>query len=233
MPNVTSGRTYNRLTALHDTGERRSGRKPIWAFQCVCGARVVADAYKVAAGSTQSCGCQRKDNGKARRTHGEASAGGKRTPEYTTWAGIRNRCENPENQAFQDYGGRSISVCARWAVYENFLEDMGRRPSPHHSIDRIDNDGNYEPGNCHWATMAEQSSNTRAVRRITIGPETRHLAEWLRHFGVTAVTFHNRVRAGMSEVEALSKPTWKTLRAPDKHSRATVISVLIARDACD
>lgn len=106
----------------------------------------------------------------ARRSHGEAGRA-TRSSEYRTWGGMVQRCTNPNNSRYSSYGGRGITVCDRWRTFENFLEDMGRRPSPDHSIDRIDNDGSYEPGNVRWATKSQQQINRRA--RAPHSAETR------------------------------------------------------------
>jgi hypothetical protein len=89
--------------------------------------------------------------------HGES----RKTPEYNIWCAMRQRCLNPNNDSYEDYGGRGISICEEWDEYANFLKDMGRRPSPNLTLERIDNDGNYEPGNCKWATYEEQNHNKR------------------------------------------------------------------------
>jgi hypothetical protein len=87
------------------------------------------------------------------------------TPEYNTWANMLSRCRNPKNDRYRDYGERGITVCERWLRFENFLVDMGLRPSDRHSIDRINNDGNYEPLNCRWATSSEQNNNKRPYKQ--------------------------------------------------------------------
>ena len=124
--------------------------------------------------------------------HGES--GVNRTPEYSVWKGIRYRCNDPKNHSFKYYGGRGIRVCERWDRYEKFLADMGRRPSPKHSIERKDNNGDYSPQNCKWATVQEQALNSRKtrlslqqvqdVRRLVA--EGRTCAEIGRQFRVSA-----------------------------------------------
>lgn len=115
--------------------------------------------------------------------HGDAQKSG-RASEYLSWRELRTRCRNPHNHAYARYGGRGIRVCDRWMVYENFLADMGRKPSPRHSIDRIDNDGNYEPGNCRWATSSQQNLN-RSSSAYTRG--TNHHSARLNEVSVRII----------------------------------------------
>jgi len=120
---------------------------------------------------------------------------------------MRARCENPRNNRFRLYGARGITVCAEWrADYAAFLRDMGPCPSRAHSLDRIDPDGNYEPGNCRWATATEQARNHRNARLLTHDGQTRCLAEWAEHVGLSTGTLWYRLRAGWPLALALSAP---------------------------
>jgi hypothetical protein len=107
---------------------------------------------------------------------------------------MKARCFNPGSTSFADYGGAGITVCDRWLVFENFLADMGRKPSSAHSVERIDNAGGYEPGNCHWATVTDQANNRRSNVWFSHNGETLTLAQWARKVGVRYTTLHWRVR---------------------------------------
>lgn len=125
------------------------------------------------------------------------------TPIYNAWRHMINRCENPNDNRFAYYGGRGIKVCERWrSSFENFLEDMGERP-PNRSLDRIDNDRGYEPGNCRWATRKEQARNKRTTRFIVFRGERRPLVEWAEILGIPAYSIWNRIRLGWTDEEAL------------------------------
>lgn len=129
--------------------------------RCVCGREADVRTDGLNTGKSQGClPCRNKNNGRPIQ-HGDAKRS-RMAPEYKSWAGAIQRCTNPNDAAYANYGGRGIKVCDRWLEsYENFLADMGRKPNSRHSIDRINNDGNYEPGNCRWATAYQQRHNRR------------------------------------------------------------------------
>ena len=130
-----------------------------------------------------------------------------RTPEYRAWADIKARCFNPNNKNYSDYGGRGIGVCDRWKnSFNNFFADMGMKPSPKHSIDRIDNNGDYSAKNCKWSTKAEQENNKRNNRLITIGCVTLNIAQWTKEMGFARTVILDRLRRGWSEFDAVMTP---------------------------
>ena len=152
-----------------------------------------------------------------RQRHGQGTSKGPYWSEYNIWRQMRQRCLNPARKEFHLWGGRGITICERWLnSFLNFLADMGPRPSPRHSLDRwSDPNGNYEPGNCRWATAEEQSSNSRRVRLVTFGGETKCLQHWAKHFGLNPSTLNHRLKIGWSFEQAISTP-------PNKHNRLTV-----------
>lgn len=152
-----SGKRFGRLTAIKLFLVR--GGKHIWIFRCDCGIEVTARKSHVLSGGTKSCGClKREESVKRFTTHGMTGA-----TEYNIWMSMLARCNNPKHSAYKNYGGRGINVCRRWSKFENFYADMGPRPKAR-TLDRIDNDGNYEPSNCRWTTWKQQASNRRPQR---------------------------------------------------------------------
>ena len=146
-----------------------------WLCKCECGNEKIALTKKLQIGKALSCGCKTKEwvagfggqfVDKAMltvRKHGHVS-GGKPTSEYASWASMKQRCTNPDDKAFFRYGGRGITVCDRWMEdFQNFLDDMGPKPTPVHTIDRLRYDGNYEPNNCRWATKSEQGQEHKSI----------------------------------------------------------------------
>lgn len=125
---------------------------------------------------------------------------------------MKARCDYPHLYSNRNHGGRGIKVCDRWRSYDNFLADMGQKPSPDHSIDRIDNDGDYKPGNCRWATRKEQSNNTRSNSVITIGGVSKTLSQWCDESGINVITAAARIRDGWSEEDAVFKPIDRSKR---------------------
>lgn len=133
---------------------------------------------------------------------------GNRAPEYGAWSNMIQRCHHPPHPYYKYYGARGITVCNEWRnSFEKFIADMGLRPSPKHSLDRIDNAGNYEPGNCRWATSMEQMSNTRRNRLITFRGKTQHRAAWARELGMYENTISQRIAKGWPVELALTTPS--------------------------
>jgi hypothetical protein len=162
------GNKIHRLTILETISkpDKTSSRKrKYFICVCECGNTAIIEKNSVLSGNTESCGCLRRNLMKEKATkHGFANKE-KFTEGYRSWYAMRQRCNNPKHPRYSVWGGRGISICKRWNSFSNFIYDMGPRPTKSHSIDRIDNDGNYEPSNCRWATKSEQSSNQRPRKK--------------------------------------------------------------------
>lgn len=221
MNEAATNLSRRRLTA--QAGDRfgrwivlREGRPTInnrgapvrWALcRCDCGVERSVRVSILNNGMSRSCGClAREVTGNRRRSHG-ATVGGKVAPEHKIWTAMRYRCNSPSETSYPNYGGRGIRVCERWErSFEAFLQDMGPRPSPKHSIERINNGGHYEPGNCRWATPMQQGNNKRNNRIITIGDRSQTMAQWAREIGVTPQFISGRIRKGWTEQDAVTVP---------------------------
>lgn len=138
--------------------------------------------------------------------------------EYYVWAAMKQRCDNPKNKAFENYGGRGIAVCKRWArSFANFIADMGPKPTPEHSLERENNNGNYEPSNCYWATRSEQSRNRRSNIQITIDGKTQCLQDWCNEYGINRKTVLSRIESQRWDIErAIKEPPNTTIRHNSK-----------------
>jgi hypothetical protein len=178
-------------------GDRRA------VFRCACGTARAMLVANVLAGRTRSCGCVVGRKGENLRKHGRA-----RSPEYVAWCNAKARCHRKNHPRYAEWGGRGISMCERWRDdFAAFLADMGPRPSPGHSIDRIDNDGPYSPENCRWATAEQQSTNRPTwANTITFRGETLTLTQWAPRVGITRKSLEHRLRAGWSIERALTTP---------------------------
>ena len=207
---VNVGDKFNRLTVTSAGPATKSyGRR--WHCRCDCGAAVLVESRALATGSTKSCGCLRRemqDDLRARRVVSSVEGvcmHGHKTRTRRIWTNMMTRCFNEKTKNYARYGGRGITVCERWQSFANFYADMGAAP-PKTSIDRISNDGDYEPGNCRWATPVEQGRNTSANRLLTHEGKTMPVAAWSELRGWRPHVIGNRLRYGWPVERALTEP---------------------------
>jgi len=200
------GAVFGRLTVVEPVAG--DYRETYWRCACACGGWHTARQSHLKRGNVKSCGCLSREWGcQANLSHGVT-----KSLEHRVWIQMRYRCTNPKGRGWRNYGGRGITVCARWLEsFENFLIDMGACPIGH-SLDRKDNDLGYTPENCRWATRRVQANNRRNTRRLTIDGITRPLADWARHAGVSLGVFSTRLDRGWNSTQALTEPTRKLTR---------------------
>lgn len=188
------GQRFGKLTAVERIGAT-------WRCECECGNTVVLKTGALRSGHTRSCGC-------VLYTHRRS-----RTIEYLVWTRMKARCYDTNLKSFPNYGGRGIKVCAKWRFdFAAFLADMGPRPAPGYSIERINNDGDYEPSNCRWATAKEQQNNRRTNRLLTCNGKTQTVAQWGREFGIGYQALVQRLNRGIPMMDALTRPLRITKR---------------------
>lgn len=195
-----TGRVFGRLTVLNYAGCRYPGRSTgghRWLCECSCGTKKTVDGGPLKSSRQVSCGCYLQER---RTKHGRCGS-----PEYVVWQGMTQRCTNPNDSKYADYGGRGITICERWRDFANFFADMGERPSPRHTLERKNNNSGYEPGNCCWATRKQQLRNRRNNHRVTFRGETLCLVEWAERTGININTLRKRLRKWPAE-RALATP---------------------------
>jgi hypothetical protein len=210
-PQDLTGMRFGKLLVLSEVerpGKRGQTNRRAWLCQCDCGETKAVRAFALLKEhGTRSCGCLRREwcagTLRAKNTrHGKS-----KTSEYGIWKKIIARCTDPGETHFKDYGGRGIAICDRWLQsFEAFHEDMGPRPSGDHSIERIDNNGPYDPGNCKWATRREQGRNKRSNRRLEHDGKSLIVADWVRITGIPKTIILSRLARGWDVSRVLTEP---------------------------
>jgi hypothetical protein len=213
-------------------GVTRSNQKSVWRCQCVCGKETFVVTCSLTRGTTISCGCYNKEVVFQRCATHQESLNKRPSPELRAFQTAKGRCNNPTDHAFSNYGGRGIEF--RFNSFEEFLNELGRKPTPKHSIDRIDVNGHYEPGNVRWADDATQARNKRNVRTLTVDGITKLRCEWAEEYGIESDLIYERIRRGKWCIRcAVTLPTgsvcphklyrdpWEARRAKAKERLAT------------
>jgi len=207
--NDLTNETFGRWTVIRYAGKQ--GKHPMWECRCQCGTKKIIHATNLTRHTSQSCGClnseitaQRNRDNAIHGQSGNGSRGKFATPEYEAWIAMLKRCDKPSTRGYQHYGGRGIKVCKRWRSFVNFFADMGPRPSPTHSIDRINNDGDYTPRNCRWSTNREQGRNRRTNVLLTMKGVSLTVTEWAERLIIPRHTLFARLRKGWSVEKTLT-----------------------------
>jgi hypothetical protein len=191
-----AGQRFGLLNVISQS--KHIGRRIAWLCRCDCGTELIVAANNLSSGHTRSCGCVRKG---VNKRHGMSE-----TAEYRSWCKMKARCYDRNDKRYQNYGGRGIAVCSRWRnSFENFFEDMGPRPEGY-SLERIDNDGIYEPSNCIWVPIENQSRNRSTVRWIEFKGKRMSIADWSREMDIGFATLRFRLDHGWPVHLALTTP---------------------------
>ncbi len=192
-----TGQRFGRLVVEARVEDRKKHK--YWYCLCDCGVYTIVSHGNLRNGHTRSCGCLVRDTmGDVSRSHGLS-----KTPIYRHWAKMNYRCNNPSATQYRHYGGRGIQICERWQSFENFYADMGDSFKPGLTLDRIDNDGNYEPSNCRWADQQTQCRHRRNSRVLTVNGITACLTELAEYFGTNVQTARMRSVKGWSDEEII------------------------------
>ena len=200
-------KVFGKLIVIQENG--KIGNNLAYLCKCSCGNEVTVRGNSLRSGNTSSCGCIHKSFvSKLNLKHGM-----KKSPEYSSWQMMIDRCTNPKSKSWDRYGGRGITVCNEWKDFKQFYNDMGQRPV-NHTLERINNSLGYFAENCKWATIAEQNRNTRRTRLLKIGDVTKCVTDWCEHFGVSKRTVSNRINRGKWPIElAVTTPIRQISRA--------------------
>lgn len=194
------GEVLEECIFLEETHTNKGGNR-FAKFKCKCGNEFIAAISKVKIRHTKSCGCISAET-KPNLKHGLANSS-----EYNTWNKIKGRCFNPKDEGFSDYGGRGITMCDEWKnSFEAFYNYVGKKPEGKYSMDRINNEGNYEPGNVRWATDIEQANNKRNNRIIEYKGEKKTISEWAEIVGINRTVLARRYDLGWTDEQILNIP---------------------------
>jgi len=199
-----TGQRFGRLVALKQVGKNKQ-QNANWLCICDCGNTVTisqSNLHRASKGYNTSCGCLRRENSRKQlTTHGLSE-----TRLYEIWCGMKKRCFSPTDQAYSNYGGRGITICDEWLVFERFYEwAMANGYQDHLTIERKDNNKGYSPGNCKWATMKEQANNTRRSHLITHNGQTMTVTAWAKSVGIKVNTLWARIKKGWPVERALER----------------------------
>lgn len=199
MAHNLKGRQFGRLTVIEESGRKHN--RITWLCKCECGNEAILTSNRLLhSQGTKSCGCLRSEtSAKKAMSHGMA-----KTRIYEIWSSMKKRCENKKNKNYKRYGGRGITVCERWQNFEGFYEDMKVGYEDHLTIDRKDNNGNYEPSNCRWSTQQEQMSNYSRNRFITINGETDTIKNMCTKYNVPYDKTFRRIKRGIDPLTAMT-----------------------------
>lgn len=195
------GQRFGRLVVVSRAPTKNQSKQ--WLCICDCGKKHIASTTHLRQGRVRSCGCIRGEQlGKLNRTHGASNS-----LTFKRWKSMLARCSLPNSKSYPRYGGRGITVCARWQQsFENFLHDMGECPGTNWTVERRENNGNYDPSNCRWATRQEQNRNTSRNHLLLYQEELLCVGEWAEILGINARTILTRLNKGMSNEQALGTP---------------------------
>lgn len=207
-----AGKRYGLLTIVEFSHVNKDG-KSMYVCDCDCGNRCVKNGKTLKSGAVKSCGCYKTTVTKLRSTKHGYCVDRKKPAEYFIWRAMKDRCSNPKNKAYHNYGGRGIKVCDRWLnSFPNFIADMGMKPFYGASIERIDNNGNYCPENCKWIHLSKQGLNQRRNKRYLFDGKMLTISEISSICGVKSSALYQRIHRGWSDARMLAQPISKTIR---------------------